>query len=537
MKTLRSLPILILIAFALLSCSPAAQQPAATSAPTSPSATNVPAKPTSAPASTILRGGTLNIGLNSDLTTMDPQMSTAAVDRQVYQSIYNPLLRLDKDLTIKPELAEKFEYTDSTTLVITLRKGVKFHDGTDFNAAAVKRNFDRMLDPATKSPRATEIATVKQVDVVDEGTVKITLKSPDAALLAQLTDRAGMMISPAAIDKFGVDLARNPVGTGPFQFVEWLKSDHLSAKKFANYWEKGDDGQPLPYLDQVVYKPVPDDTVRLTSLRTNTLDIIDQVAAKDVAGLRQQKDLVFDEVPGLGYQGLSLNLKKAPFDKVEVRQAVSYALDRDAIADVVFFGAVKAAQGPIAPSSWAYDASTNSTFKHDPSMAKQLLQKAGLTPPVKFSCYVTNTPEGIRIAQAYKEMLAEGGLDMDIELLEFGTALAKYNNFEHTCFQVGWSGRPDPDGNTTSFLKTGGGLNRDQYSNPQVDTLLDQARATYDQAQRKSLYSQMLKIALPEVPIVYLYWALDQKTFTPRLKGFIHVPDGMMRFKSVYLTK
>src|SRR5512143_3850548 len=170
-KTFRSLPILILIAFALLSCSPAAQQPAATSAPTSPSATNAPAKPTSAPASTILRGGTLNIGLNSDLTTMDPQMSTAAVDRQVYQSIYNPLLRLEKDLTIKPELAEKFEYTDSTTLVITLRKGVKFHDGTDFNAAAVKRNFDRMLDPATKSPRATEIATVKQVDVVDESTV------------------------------------------------------------------------------------------------------------------------------------------------------------------------------------------------------------------------------------------------------------------------------------------------------------------------------------------------------------------------------
>jgi peptide/nickel transport system substrate-binding protein len=424
-------------------------------------------------------------------------------------------------------------------LVLTLRKGVKFHDGTDFNAQAVKYNFDRILNPDTKSPRATEINTVKEVQVVNDYTVKLILKNPDAALLAQLTDRAGMIISPAAVAKLGKDLARNAAGagTGPYQFVEWQTGDHLTVKKFDGYWEKGEDGQALPYLAEVIYKPVTDGSQRLNSLKTNTLDIIDAVESKDVAGLRAQKQLVFDEVSGLGYQGLSINLKKPPFDKLEVRQAVSYALNRDTIAKVVLFDTVTPGQGPIPPSSWAYDASVNTIFKHDPAKAKELLQKAGLTLPVKFSCYVTNTPEGIRVAQAYKEMLAEGGLQMELELLDFPTALAKYNNAEHTCFQVGWSGRPDPDGNTTSFLKTGGGLNRDQYSNKQVDDLLDKGRATYDQAERKKIYTAALKIAIAEVPIVYLYWGIDQKTFTTKLKGFVHVPDGMMRFKSVWLEK
>jgi len=523
--------LLTLAALIVSSCAPAgAPSGGATSVP---AATQAPAA-TTAPA--ITRGGTLRAGLDADLTTMDPHMSTAAVDRQVYQSIYNPLLRLDKDLTIKPELAEKYEFTDPTTLVLTLRKGVKFHDGTDFNAQAVKVNFDRMMNPDTKSPRASEIATVKEVVVVDDSTVKLVLKNPDAALLAQLTDRAGMIISPAAIEKYGKDLARNPVGTGPFQFVEWVKDDHLTVKKFAGYWEKGEDGQALPYLDEVTYKPVPDATVRLTSIRTASLDIINQIAAKDAAGLRAQKELVFDEVPGLGYQGLSINNKKPPFDKLEVRQAVAFALDRDVIAKNLLLDTVSAGQGPIAPSSWAYDPST-ALFKHDPAKAKELLQKAGLTLPVKFSCYVTNSPEAIQIAQAYKEQLAEGGLEMDLELMEFGTALAKYNSFEHTCFQVGWSGRADPDGNTYGFLHSKGGLNRDQYSNPKVDELLEKARAVYDQAQRKALYTEALKLAINEGAIVYLYWPLDQKTWSPKVNNYVHVPDGMMRFKSVWLSK
>ena len=312
--------------------------PAATSAPAA-AATSAPATPA------ITRGGTLRIGLDSDLTTMDPHLSTAAVDRQVYQSIYNPLVRLDKDLTLKPELAQKWEFTDPTTLVMNLRHGVKFQDGTDFNAQAVKVNFDRMMNPDTKSLRAAEISSVKEVQVVDDFTVKLLLKAPNAALLAVLSDRAGMMISPAAITKYGKDLARNPVGTGPFSFVEWVTGDHLSLKKFDGYWEKGADGQSLPYLDGVTYKPVTDATVRLTSLKTNTLDMINAIAAKDVAPMRTSKDPILDEVTGLGWQGYYVNDGVAPFNKVEVRQALNYALDRDSLAKNVLFGTVTPGQG------------------------------------------------------------------------------------------------------------------------------------------------------------------------------------------------
>ncbi len=535
MNRLRWLALLLIAIVSIAACAPA---PTATPAPApaapKPAATAAPTAAPKAPA--VVRGGSLRIGLNSDLTTMDPHMSTAAVDRQVYQSIYLPLVRLEKDLTLKPELAEKFEFTDPTTLVLNLKKGVKFHDGTDFNAKAVKVNFDRMLNPDTKSPRASEIATVKEVTVVDDFTVKITLKNPDAALLAQLSDRAGMIISPAAIDKFGKDLVTNPVGTGPFQFVEWVKNDKLVVKKFAGYFEKGDDGQALPYLDQVTYKPVTDATVRLTALKTNDLDIIDAVAAKDAAGLRTQKEVVFDEVPGLGYQGFSISNKKPPFDKVEVRQAFSYAVDREAIAKSVLFNTVTAGQGPIAPGSWAYDASVN-IFKRDVAKAKELLAKAGLKAPVKISCMVTATPESQLIAQAMKEQVEEAGFEMELQSLEFGTALAKYNAKDFLCWQVGWSGRPDPDGNTYGFLHSKGGLNRDEYANAKVDELMDKARAVYDQAERKKIYTDALKIAVEEVAIVYLWWPQDQKTWSPKLNGYVHVPDGMLRTKSIWLAK
>lgn len=533
MKMHRILPVvLITVVIILLGCA----APAAP-APSGPQPAAQPVPPTQPAAPAIVRGGTLRIGLNSDLFTMDPQLSNAAVDRQVYQSIFNPLVRLNKDLTLKPELAEKWEFTDPTTLVMNLRKGVKFHDGTDFNAKAVKFNFDRMMNPDTKSLRASEIAAIKEVQVVDDYTVKFILKSPSAPLLAILSDRAGMIISPAAIEKYGKDLARNPVGTGPYQFVEWVTGDHLTVKKYDGYWEKGADGQPLPYLDQVIYKPVTDASVRLTSVKTGTLDLIDQIASKDYAALKGSKDPIMDEVAGLGWQALEINNAKPPFDKVEVRQAINYAVDRDSIVKDVLFGIATAGQGPIPPSSWAYDASVN-TYKRDVNKAKELLTKAGLTPPVKFDCMIVNTPDALLLGQAIKEELAQGGFDMNIVQLDFPTALAKQNAKDYTCFQIGWSGRPDPDANYYQFIYSKGSNNVYNYGNPKVDDLLDKARASYDQAQRKQFYTDSIKVVNDEGGIgAYLYWPLEIKVWSPKVNGFVHVPDGMMRTKEMWLAK
>ncbi len=529
---------LTIVAIIMIGCAapaapaPAAPPPPATSAPqpAAPVATSVPAAPA------IVRGGTLRIGLANDLTTMDPHLSTAYVDRIVYQSIYSPLVRLEKDLTIKPELAEKWEYTDPTTLVFSLRKGVKFHDGTDFNAKAVKINFDRMMNPDTKSLRASEIASVKEVQIVDDYTVRLILKAPNAALLSVLSDRAGMIISPAAIEKYGKDLARNPVGTGPFSFVEWVTGDHLTVKKFDGYYEKGADGSALPYLDQVIFKGIPDGTVRLTALKTGTIEMVDAPDAKDVPSLKAGKDPVYDQVPGLGYQGIELNHANAPFDKLEARQAVAYSVDFAAITKNILFDTATPGQGPIPPSSWAYDSKVN-IFKRDPAIAKELLTKAGFTLPVKFPAMVTNDPQNLLIGQALKEQLAEGGFDMQIQQLDFPTALDKETKKDFTFWQVGWSGRADPDGNIYNFIFSTGGNNFTNWKNGKADELLDKARTLNDQAQRKDLYTQIITIVNNEVQRVYGWWPADRKAFSPKVMNFVHSPDGMIRTKEMWLGK
>jgi peptide/nickel transport system substrate-binding protein len=269
------------------------------------------------PATAQVRGGTLRIAMDADNTTMDPHRSTAAVDRQVYNNIYSKLVDIDAKFGIVPQLAESWEVKGGGLVyVFKLRKGVKFHDGTDFNAEIVKWNFDRMRDPALASPRRSEIAPVKDVKVVDPYTVEITLSASYSPFLTVLTDRAGMMVSKAAVEKFKDDYARNPVGTGPFRFVEWVKDDHLTIKRFDGYWEKG-----LPYLDEVIYRPIPDPSVRFTSMRTGQVDFMHQIAPKDVAQAKGEKGLKVSEIPSLWWQGMHLNNQVAPFNNKALRQA------------------------------------------------------------------------------------------------------------------------------------------------------------------------------------------------------------------------
>ena len=389
-----------------------------------------------------------------------------------------------------------------------------------------------MQNPETKSVRTGEIASIQNAEVVDKYTVKLNLKRPDAALLATLTDRAGMIISPAAVKKFGADLQRNPVGTGPFQFVEWVKDDHLSLKRFDGYWNKTGG----PYLDGIRYRPIPDDTVKTQSLIGGEIEVMDYVAPRDVAMLKGNSSVVEVDVESVATFNYQLNTTRAPFDKKELRLAVAHALDIEAIVKGVWLSVGVPSNGPIAPSSWAYDSSVK-PIKRDLAKAKEFLKAGGKPEGFEFAVTTNNVPINVQEAEAMKAQLAEAGITMNVNLVDSARLQADGNNKAFDMISYQWSGRPDPDGNTYQFFKTqqGSGLNWAGYSNPKVDEILDKSREVADQAERKKLFSDLVKILQDECPWIFIVHPIEPKAFSPKVQGYDPIPDGMIRFKDMWL--
>jgi peptide/nickel transport system substrate-binding protein len=515
-----------------------ASAPAPTNAPSAPTTVSV-AAPTAAttpsaqsaaqttPAPSGKRGGTLRIGVSADIVTMDPNMSGNAGDRQIYFNVFNTLTRIDQNLNVLPELAESWEQPNPKTYIFKLRPGIKFHDGTVFDAAAVKANFDRMMDPAGKSLRRGEVASIDKVTAVDAQTVRLDLKSPNSALLATLADRAGMMVSPAAIQSLGADLARKPVGTGPFKFVEWLPGDHVTLQRNENYWKPG-----LPLLDGVTYRPVLDALVKLQSLQTGQFDIIDYAPPQKVSALQSDSSIAFIPVKSLAAYWLWLNTTRPPFDNKSLRQAMALGLDVAAIVKSVYYGVGVPANGPIPPSSWAYDDSIP-VIQRDVAAAKAKLAEGGKAGGLKIAFETGSSPDDQRFAQVLKAQLADAGIEVDIQLVDAArqTADTIAHKFDFTT--AGWSGRADPDGNTFQHFSSKGGMNYGGYKNPQVDDLLTRAEAVSDHAQRKDIYSQVIKILRDDAPAVFYMFPNQPKAASLKIQGYDPIPDGMIRAETI----
>jgi peptide/nickel transport system substrate-binding protein len=479
------------------------------------------------------KGGTLRVGFYIEAQTMDPHLSGSKIDRQVYHNIYEPLVTLDTRLGVKPGLAESWTQPDPKTLVFKLRRGVKFHDGTDFNAEAAKFNIERMKTEP-KSVRKGEVANIDTVDVVDSHTIRVNLKKPDAALLATLTDRAGMMVSPKVVQERGAELGRNAkgAGTGPFEFVEWVRDSHLIIKRNDAYWNK----QGGPYLDRVRYRPIPDDVVKLQSLQSGEIDVMDYVQPRDVAAVKADKNVVVVDVPSLADFAYQLNLTRPPFNNKALRQAVASALDLEQIVKGVWLNVGVAANGPIPPTSWAYDRSI-APIKRDLAKAKAKLAEGGQPNGFTFTMTTNNIPINVQEAEVMQAQLAEAGIVAKVKLVDSATLIADGNNknFEMISFQ--WSGRPDPDGNTYQFLRTtpGTSFNWSGISNPQIDALLDRTREISNQAERRKLYSELTKLLQDELPMLFIIHPIEPKAFSPRVQNYEAIPDGMMRFKDVWM--
>ena len=481
--------------------------------------------------------GTLRAGLDADPPNMDPHRSTAAVDRQVYQNLYDKLVDTDENLNIVPMLATSWTASsDGKTVTFKLRQGVKFHDGTPLNADAVVYNFERMLDPKFPSARRSELGPIQKVSALDPYTVQITLERSYSPLLYVLTDRAGMMVSPAAAQKEGINFALHPVGTGPFSFVEKIPQDHVMLQRNPEYWAKGQ-----PYLDRIIYRPFADDNARVANVKSGDLDIINIVPMPQVKSLAKeaaQPGARFRLLERGAFQwlGIWLNVTKPPFDNKLLRQAFNATVDRNVIANAGLQGAAYPAYSFFPNGTPAYDP----TWMIPPrniTLAKEKLQAAGHPNGFSFTLLVEPRDEREAIAQAVQSMAAEAGIQVKIQIIEFGTLLQQTSQLQHQGAVLSWSGRPDPDFDIYPFMTQSGigSFNNAGYTNPRVQQLLDAARLLNNMNQRKRAYGEVTKILADDMPYVWLCFPKEYKLVSNKLQGFVQVPDGMMRFRTVRL--
>ncbi|TDE35914.1 ABC transporter substrate-binding protein [Antarcticimicrobium sediminis] len=477
----------------------------------------------------------LRIGLQSDADVLDPDQSRTFVGEIVFTSLCDKLVDITPDLELVPQLATQWSWSEAgDALTLKLREGVTFHDGTQFNAEAVAYNIERS-QTLEESRRKSDLASVAGTDVLGPYEIRINLTRPDAGILSEMANRPGMMISPTAAKAEGANFGLAPVCSGPFQFADRVAQDRITLKAYPEYWNASEI-----HLDSVVFLPIPDTTVRLANLQSGDIQLLERLAATDLTQVEGDDSLTIKKATSLGYQGITFNIDNGargdnPWgnDK-RLRQAFSYAIDRDVLNQVVFEGAFTPANQPPAPSS-PWFVSEYPAPARDVEKAKSLLAEAGYPDGLTLEVQVPNTNEPMQLMQVIQAMASEAGIDVQITAKEFATMLQDQTAGDFIASQVGWSGYVDPSANLHQFVTTGGGINDAHYSNPEVDRLLNAARSTTDTTERKSLYAQARAILVDEAPLLYLYHPTWLWTMRRELSGFVPYPDGRIRLEGVRL--
>ncbi len=478
---------------------------------------------------------TLRIGLREDPDMLDPTLGSSYVGRIVYAAMCDKLFDINAKLEIVPQLATGYRYLDPTHLLITLRPGVKLHDGSEMTAELAKYSLMRALT-LKGSMRVGEINAIESIDVVDPLTLKLNLKAPAAQLLAQLTDRAGIVVSQKAADAAGDKFGLAPVCAGPYAFDNRVAQDRIVLKRFAGHWNAA-----AYHFDQVIYLPVPNSSVRLANLQAGSLDLLEYVTPSDVAAVRADKRLKLAIGDGLAYTGININLNNGPAAQTPIgqnaliRQAFELAIDRKALIDVVYSGMFTPTVQANPPSSPYYFAELQPPAR-DVAKAKALLQKAGVTGRVAVELTVTNSPEAQQTGEVLQAMVAEAGFDLKLKTMEFASSLSAGYKGEFNTYMIGWSGRVDPDGNMWALMHSKGSFNYGKHSNAAMDALLDEARTVTDPAARRALYGKVWDIQRQDLPLIYLYTAKNIVAMKAGLNGFSQVPDGLIRLAGVSVS-
>ncbi|WP_077620868.1 glutathione ABC transporter substrate-binding protein [Bacillus sinesaloumensis] len=481
-------------------------------------------------------GGDLVFVTGSDAPTLDPHGQNDTASNNATSQVYERLTDYAEDGSVVPLLATEFSAIDETTWEFKLREGVKFHDGSDFNADAVKASLERLIDPEFASPKGFILNMITEIVVVDPYTVHIKTETPFAPLPAHLAHNAGSIISPAAIeaDKAGTTLlAEVPVGTGPFKFETWSRGDNIKFVKNEDYW--GEKAK----VDTLTIKNVPEQATRVAMLETGEAHVM-LLGSSDVKRVEAMPDIEIDRVRGTRMDYLGFNMEKAPFDNLKVRQAIAMAVNKADIVDGILDGQGLEAVGPLAPTVVG-NYQDLEPLAYDVDEAKKLLAEAGFADGFKTTLFVNEgNKERADIAELIQAHLAPIGIEVDIQIIEWGTFLEKTAAGEHELFILGWTTvTGDADyGLYALFHSTmfGDPGNRSFYKNERVDELLDLARTESDQDKRNEAYKEVSEILVEEAPMVYL----QHPDFVHGLNGidglFVNF-SGTPFFQNVVITK
>ncbi|MCL4459045.1 MAG: ABC transporter substrate-binding protein [Chloroflexi bacterium] len=526
MKTVISLSMAILLmASVLVGCAAPVAAPTATPAP--PGVTPVAATPKP--------GGTLTVVSAADFTNMDPGTTTDSASVAARTNIYDGLVDWDTKMQVIPGLAESWKLSaDGTTYTFHLRRGVKFQDGTPFNAAAVEFSLNRVIKGEGVFPAKIALSFLSGVKVIDDYTVEVASAGPYAPMLPMLASGPASIVSPEAVKKEGKDFGLRPVGTGPFKFVEWMRGDHLTLEKNPAYW------QGAPKVDKVIYRIVPEAAARVTMLRTGEGDVVENVPPLEVDSFKDSKTVNIIKTVSARTMWFRLNMTKKPFDNKLVRQAINYAVDKKKIIDTILRGTAVPADAPMAPADFGYVGSK--VYDFNPDKAKQLLKEANFDFATKLVMWA---PEGRyvmgrEVCEATQAQLQNLGLNVELKVWgDFPAYMKALDSLEFDLQYDGWYPNvTDADSALYQVFNgkyAGQAFNRTKYNNPRVNELLEKGRTTIDPKAREEIYKEVQKIIMDDAPSLFMFYPTIFTGTSSRVRGVNVLPIERIIVKNAWL--
>jgi glutathione transport system substrate-binding protein len=477
----------------------------------------------------------------STFTTMDPYDANDTLSQAVVKSFYQGLYGFDREMKMVPVLAESYEASkDGLVYTMKLRHGIKFHDGTDFNAEAVKVNFDRVTNPDNKLKRYVLYKNIAKTEVIDPYTVRFTLKEPFSPFINSLAHPSGVIISPAALQKFGKGIAQNPVGTGPFKFVEWKQSDYLKVEKFAGYWRKG-----YPKVDTITWRPVVDNNTRAAIMQTGEAHFTFPVPYEQAEVLKGKPGIELTAAPSIVHRYVSMNTLQKPFDNPKVREAVNYAINKDALIKVAFSGYAIPAEG-VLPKGVEYAVKLG-PWPYDPAKARALLKEAGYPNGFETSLWSAyNHTTAQKVIQFLQQQLAQVGIKVQVVALEAGQRVEKVESAPDPVtapvrmYYVGWSSSTgEADWATRPLLASESFppkmFNTAYYKNEAVDTDIAKALNTTSSAEKTKLYTDAQQRIWKDAPWAFLVTEQLLSARSNKLNGIYVMPDASFHFDEIEL--